>query len=56
MYPYPGSPLYSQLFGVPDDESWERAHNYYTSRFNKDDWSDIQDAAPKPLEVLECTS
>ncbi|MBV8051852.1 MAG: TIGR04295 family B12-binding domain-containing radical SAM protein [Acidobacteriaceae bacterium] len=33
MFPFPGTPEYQQMFGVPDDYAWERAHNYYTLTF-----------------------
>jgi len=56
MFPYPGTPLYVQLFGQPDDEAWERAHRYYTGMFSEQDYSDIQEQRPRPLEELECTS
>jgi B12-binding domain/radical SAM domain protein of rhizo-twelve system len=54
MFPYPGSPLYTQTFGAPpDDEAWERAHSYYTSVFAGKDYSDIQEQEPSPLRELE---
>jgi len=55
MFPYPGTPLYMQLFGPPDDQAWERAHHYYTGLFNDKGYSDIQEQHPAPLEDLECT-
>lgn len=51
MFPYPGSPDYTQRWGVPDDQAWERAHAHYLARF--DAFSDIQDSRPLPLERLE---
>ncbi|MCQ8241703.1 TIGR04295 family B12-binding domain-containing radical SAM protein [Rhizosaccharibacter radicis] len=51
LYPYPSSPDYRKLWGMPDDQAWERAHAHYLSLFA--DMSDIQDAAPKPLPELE---
>src|SRR5262249_6714745 len=34
MFPFPGSPLYTQTFAAtPDDMAWERAHRHYTSMF-----------------------
>jgi len=54
MFPFPGTPLYRQMFGPPDDQAWERAHRYYTSTFNKKDYSDIQEQRPVPIEDLEC--
>ena len=55
MFPYPGTPYYTQVFGVPDDQAWERAHKYYTGLFSDKGYSDIQEAHPVPLEELECT-
>ena len=55
MFPFPGTPLYAQLFGQPDDEAWERAHRYYTTTFAEKGYSDIQEQAPVALEDLECT-
>ena len=53
MFPYPGSPLYVQTFGAqPDDEAWERAHQYYTNTFGEC-YSDIQEQQPAELEKLE---
>jgi B12-binding domain/radical SAM domain protein of rhizo-twelve system len=53
MYPFPGSPLYVQMFGPPDDRAWERAHHYYTTAFAGKGYSDIQEARPAALEELE---
>jgi B12-binding domain/radical SAM domain protein of rhizo-twelve system len=55
MFPYPGTPLYTQMFGPPDDQAWERAHHYYTGMFHEKDYSDIQESHPAPIEDLECT-
>lgn len=55
MFPFPGTPLYTQLFGAADDQAWERAHHYYTSTFSDKGYSDIQEQKPVPLEDLECT-
>ena len=52
LYPYPSSPDYRRLFGLPDDAAWERAHAHYLARFDR--FSDIQDRAPLPLAALEC--
>ncbi len=52
LYPYPSSPDYRRLFGLPDDAAWERAHAYYLAQFSR--FSDIQDSAPLPLAALEC--
>jgi len=51
LFPYPGSPDYGKLWGAPDDQAWERAHDYYLSRHGA--FSDIQDAQPRPLAELE---
>jgi radical SAM superfamily enzyme YgiQ (UPF0313 family) len=58
MFPFPGSPLYTQTFGAPpDDAAWERAYDYYTSTFAAKGYSDIQEQKPVPLKELEaCTS
>jgi B12-binding domain/radical SAM domain protein of rhizo-twelve system len=55
MFPFPGTPLYAQMFGVPDDSAWERAHHYYTAAFGGKGYSDIQEPRPAALEDLECT-
>lgn len=54
MFPFPGSPLYVQLFGQPDDDAWERAHRYYTQTFSDRGYSDIQEQNPAAIEDLEC--
>lgn len=54
MFPFPGSPLYTQLFGTIDDQAWERAHRYYTATFSDKGYSDIQDQKPSAIEDLEC--
>ena len=51
LYPYPSSPDYRRLFGLPDDRAWERAHTHYLGQF--DAFSDIQDGRPLPLPELE---
>jgi B12-binding domain/radical SAM domain protein of rhizo-twelve system len=54
MFPYPGSPLYTETFGTaPDDEAWERAHHYYTATFGGNGYSDIQEPKPASIEELE---
>ncbi len=55
MFPFPGTPLYAQMFGPPDDRAWERAHEYYTSTFKDKGYSDIQEQQPAKIEDLECT-
>lgn len=51
LFPYPGSPDYRKLWGMPDDEAWERAHEYYLRE--NSEFSDIQNAQPLPLQELE---
>ena len=55
MFPFPGSPLFVQTFGEsPDDNAWERAHHFYTSKFQDKGFSDIQEQQPAAIEDLEC--
>ena len=54
LFPYPGSPDYRRLWGVPDDQAWERAVTWYLERYGA--FSDIQDQQPLPLDALEGTS
>lgn len=51
LFPYPGSPDYTRLWGAPDDRAWERAHAHYLNRF--DEFSDIQEPQPWTLVQLE---
>ncbi len=51
LYPYPSSPDYRRLFGLPDDAAWERAHAHYLAEVSR--FSDIQDETPLPLVALE---
>lgn len=51
LYPYPSSPDYRRLWGTPDEDAWERAHDHYLRQF--DAFSDIQEARPLPLPELE---
>ena len=55
MFPYPGTPMYQQIFGPIDDQAWERAHHYYTTTFREKGYSDIQAQVPVAIEDLECT-
>jgi len=56
IFPFPGSPLFVQTFGEsPDDNGWERAHNFYLSQFRERGFSDIQEQQPAAIEDLECT-
>jgi B12-binding domain/radical SAM domain protein of rhizo-twelve system len=52
LFPYPGSPNYTQRWGFPDDQAWERASEYYLQQHSS--FSDIQDSQPLPLQELEC--
>jgi anaerobic magnesium-protoporphyrin IX monomethyl ester cyclase len=51
LFPYPGSPDYRRLWGLPDDDAWERAVDHYLTTFA--DFSELQDARPRPLAELE---
>ena len=51
LYPYPSSPDYRRLFGLPDEAAWERAHSHYLGQFSS--FSDIQEGRPAPLRELE---
>jgi hypothetical protein len=51
LFPYPGSPDYRRLWGLPDDRAWERAVDHYLDTFAE--FSELQDARPRPLAELE---
>jgi anaerobic magnesium-protoporphyrin IX monomethyl ester cyclase len=51
LFPYPSSPDYRKLWGVPDDRAWERALSHYLGQFGS--MSELQDEQPLPLEQLE---
>ncbi len=51
LFPYPGSPDYTQRWGRPDDLAWERAHSFYLNQF--DEFSDVQESRPADLVQLE---
>ncbi|HEU5017627.1 MAG TPA: TIGR04295 family B12-binding domain-containing radical SAM protein [Pseudolabrys sp.] len=51
LFPYPGSPDYTKLWGAPDERAWERAVDYYLRQF--DAFSDIQEQRPLHLHELE---
>jgi B12-binding domain/radical SAM domain protein of rhizo-twelve system len=51
MFPYPGSPDYTRLWGEADDVAWERAHEHYLRQFRA--FSDVQEQQPRPLADLE---
>ncbi|MGH9467956.1 MAG: TIGR04295 family B12-binding domain-containing radical SAM protein [Terriglobales bacterium] len=54
VFAFPGTPLYQQLFGAPDDQAWERAHRHYLAANSaRGYYSDVQDQAPQPLDQLE---
>jgi B12-binding domain/radical SAM domain protein of rhizo-twelve system len=54
LFPYPGSPEYTRMWGPPDDYAWERAHEAYLKGF--DSFSDIQEQRPQPLVELEVST
>lgn len=54
LFPYPGSPEYTRMWGPPDDLAWERAHEAYLNGF--DSFSDIQEQRPQALVELETLS
>lgn len=51
LFPYPGSPDYRRLWGLPDARAWERAVDHYLATFAG--FSDLQDERPLPLAELE---
>ncbi len=51
LFPYPGSPDYRKLWGLPDDVAWERAHGHYLRQFAA--FSDVQEEQPRALSDLE---
>jgi anaerobic magnesium-protoporphyrin IX monomethyl ester cyclase len=51
MFPYPGSPGYARRWGATDETAWERALDHYLHNFHE--FSDIQEARPRPLRELE---
>ncbi|MGH9621361.1 MAG: TIGR04295 family B12-binding domain-containing radical SAM protein [Bryobacteraceae bacterium] len=51
LFPYPGSPEYTRLWGAPDDFAWDRAHEFYLHGFDK--FSDVQEQRPQALVELE---
>jgi B12-binding domain/radical SAM domain protein of rhizo-twelve system len=51
LFPYPGSPDYTKLWGMPDDDAWERALDHYLGQFEA--FSDIQEQRPQHLHELE---
>ena len=51
LFPYPGSPGYTQRWVTADDLAWERAHAAYLAELRR--LSDIQDSQPRPLTELE---
>ena len=54
MFPFPGSPEYVTTFGTqPDEQAWERAHDFYLQLFTTKGFSDIQAEQPLSLAQLE---
>jgi anaerobic magnesium-protoporphyrin IX monomethyl ester cyclase len=51
LFPYPGSPDYRRLWGEPDEQAWERAHEFYLQGYER--FSDIQERKFIRLPVLE---
>jgi anaerobic magnesium-protoporphyrin IX monomethyl ester cyclase len=51
LFPYPGSPDYRLLWGMPDVRAWERAVEHYLEHSHE--FSDIQDQRPLLLHQLE---
>lgn len=51
LFPYPGSPDYRLRWGLPDDQAWERAVDFYLAHHGR--FCDIQDQTPKRLPELE---
>ena len=51
LFPYPGSPDYRRLWGLPDDRAWERALDHYLTRHPH--LSELQDTTPRRLCELE---
>jgi hypothetical protein len=39
------------MWGEPDDQAWERAHDYYLGLFDR--FSDVQEQRPVQLRELE---
>jgi anaerobic magnesium-protoporphyrin IX monomethyl ester cyclase len=54
LFPYPGSPDYRRLWGLPDDRAWERAVDHYLATFAT--MSELQEARPRPLAELEAAA
>jgi B12-binding domain/radical SAM domain protein of rhizo-twelve system len=51
LYPYPGSADYRRLWGEPDEQAWERAHEHYLGAHRV--FSDVQERGFVRLPVLE---
>jgi B12-binding domain/radical SAM domain protein of rhizo-twelve system len=54
LFPYPGSPDYRKLWGLPDDRAWERAVDHYLDHHVA--FSDIQEERPRRLAELEAVA
>jgi anaerobic magnesium-protoporphyrin IX monomethyl ester cyclase len=51
VFPYPGSEEYRRRCGSPDDNAWDRAHEYYLHAFET--YSDIQSQKMLSISELE---
>ena len=51
MFPYPGSPDYTNRWGAADDRAWERAHEFYLGVYDR--FSDVQEQRPAALVEIE---
>ncbi len=51
MFPYPGSPDYTNRWGAADDRAWERAHEFYLGVYDR--FSDVQEQRPARLVEIE---
>ena len=55
MFPFPGTPLYAQMFGPPDDRPGSARTTITPTAFSGKGFSDIQEQHPAAIEDLECT-
>jgi B12-binding domain/radical SAM domain protein of rhizo-twelve system len=51
LFPYPGSPDYRRLWGLPDAVAWERAVDFYLETYAS--MSELQEARPRRVLELE---
>lgn len=54
LFSYPGSPDYTNKWGLPDEQAWERAHSEYLGLHSE--FSDVQEQRPLPLVQLELSA